>query len=197
MGVGFGTGHDCAGQLNRQRLHPHHYRRYRHRPDRRPVGHITVQHRTRRAAASLRQAWRRQRTQTGIPNWNCDFRGKFIARRHIAGRWHAAHRSRVAGHRWRDDHAEHPVHGVRHVPWQVSRCGFRSLGRGNEFSRRSRTVARRRAYRDLGVAMDFPGEPSARHHHFCGNHSFGAKDRWPYLEHHFLNRFFYHSIPKH
>ncbi|MFR2982925.1 MAG: hypothetical protein ACLTL8_00720 [Bifidobacterium pseudocatenulatum] len=37
------------------------------------------------------------RTQTGIPNWNCDFRGKFIARRHIAGRWHAAHRSRVAG----------------------------------------------------------------------------------------------------
>ena len=140
MGVGFGTGHDCAGQLNRQRLHPHHYRRYRHRPDRRPV---------------------------------------------------------VAGHRWRDDHAEHPVHGVRHVPWQVSRCGFRSLGRGNEFSRRSRTVARRRAYRDLGVAMDFPGEPSARHHHFCGNHSFGAKDRWPYLEHHFLNRFFYHSIPKH
>ena len=31
----------------------------------------------------------------------------------------------------------------------------------------------------------------------CGNHSFGAKDRWPYLEHHFLNRFFYHSIPKH
>lgn len=54
------------------------------------------------AAASLRQAWRRQRTQTGIPNWNCDFRGKFIARRHIAGRWHAAHRSRVAGHRWRE-----------------------------------------------------------------------------------------------
>ena len=61
----------------------------------------------------------------------------------------------------------------------------------------ARTVARRRAYRDLGVAMDFPGEPSARHHHFCGNHSFGAKDRWPYLEHHFLNRFFHHSIPKH
>ena len=29
-------------------------------------------------------SWRHQRTQTGIPNRNCDFRGKFIARRHIA-----------------------------------------------------------------------------------------------------------------
>ena len=115
MGSGVGAGHDRAGQFDRQRVHSRHRGRYRHRPDRRPAGHLAIHI---ILAALL------------LPFGKLgDARGRklvfrigtviFVAGSVLAAAsWcrHAAGCPRDA-RRWRcHDYAEYAFHGVRHVP---------------------------------------------------------------------------------